>query len=65
MRSAVDIMQAEFSTSPLPPVGLEVSLNPPQPRVPQARTLTLALIEELVQALAFQHEVIMTLMRIV
>lgn len=45
-----------------PLLGWRSALTP-QPRVPQARTLTLALIEELVQALAFQHEVIMTLMR--
>ncbi len=29
MGRAVDTMQAGFSTSPLPPTGLEVSLKPP------------------------------------
>lgn len=57
----VNTMQAYFSTSALPPTGLEVSLNP-QLRPPQASTLTLALAEELTLAPAFQPVVITTLM---
>ena len=58
---SVHTMEVGLSTSTLPPVGLEVRLNP-QLRAPRARTLTLTLAKGLAQTLAFQPAVIMTLM---
>lgn len=54
----MDARQTGFSTSLLPPTGLEVRHRPshPQLRAPRGRTLTLALAEGLAQAPTFQPD---------